>query len=145
VFESWHVQLINETRRAVLGTVARDGRPHLIPVCFAFVRGRFGITVDEKPKRPGPIARVRNIQRDPRVSLLFDRYDDDWLNLAWLRVDARATVHERGGEFPDMLLALRERYPQYRGMHLEDLPFILIEPERIVGWRWADSLEPGAG
>jgi PPOX class probable F420-dependent enzyme len=137
VFEAWQLELVAEARRGVLGTIARDGCPQLVPVCYAFDGARFGIAIDEKPKRGTRLARLANIDRDPRVTLLIDRYDDAWLQLAWLRVEGRATVFERGEEQARMLAVLRLRYPQYREMALEERPLILVEPGRVVSWRWS--------
>ena len=136
VFEPWHRDLIAELRVARLATIAPDGRPHLVPVCYALLEGRLAIAVDEKPKRSTELARLRNIRRDPRVTLLFDRYDDDWSHLAWVRVDAHAQVHPTGSEWPEALEALRARYSQYAGMALESLPLIVATPERVTGWSW---------
>ena len=46
--------------------------------------------IDDKPKRsddPMALARVRDILADPRVTVLVDRWDEDWTRLAWLRCD----------------------------------------------------------
>ena len=139
MFEPWQLEFIDVLRVARLGTIARDGRPHLVPVCYAVVGGRFAIAIDEKPKRAGQLARISNIERDPRVTLLFDRYDDDWERLAWVRVEGRAKVLVAGSEWPEALDALRARYRQYAGMSLESLPLIAVTPERVVGWRWTEG------
>jgi PPOX class probable F420-dependent enzyme len=136
MFEPWQVELIEECRVARLGTVARDGRPHLVPVSYALVDGRFFVSVDEKPKRSTRLARLRNIEQDRRVSLLVDRYDDDWRQLAWVRVDGEALVVERGEAWPEAVEGLRRRYEQYREMSIESLPMIVISPERVTAWRW---------
>jgi PPOX class probable F420-dependent enzyme len=136
VFERWQLELLEECRVARLGTIASDGRPRLVPVCYAVSGGTVVIAVDEKPKRGGRLARLRDIARDPRVTLLVDRYEDDWTRLAWVRIEGRATVLERGDEHPAALEALRARYPQYREMGLEALPLIALTPERVVSWRW---------
>ncbi|MGE5595339.1 MAG: TIGR03668 family PPOX class F420-dependent oxidoreductase [Hyphomicrobiales bacterium] len=132
----WERELIDGLRVARLGSIARDGRPHLVPVCYARVGGEFAVAIDEKPKRGGELARLRNIRRDPRVTLLFDQYDDDWRQLAWVRVDGEAAVFERGEKRRDALAALRSRYPQYREMRLEALPLIAIRALNIASWRW---------
>lgn len=135
-FEPWEAALIDAARVAHLVTIAADGRPTVVPACFAWQEGRFAIPVDEKPKRPGKLARVRNIERDPRVSLLVDHYDEDWRRLAWVRVEGTAGVVERGELRPELVAALRLRYRQYGAMALERLPLIVIEAERVVSWRW---------
>ena len=123
---------------ARLATLARDGRPHLVPVCFALLDEPAGpvlaMPLDEKPKRPGRLARIANLQNDPRATLLVDRYDDDWSRLAWVRLDVDAVVLERGASWPEALAALRARYPQYRTMDLEALPVVRFVPVRIVSW-----------
>ena len=135
-FQQWQRELIAELRVARLATVSPDGSPHLVPVCYALVENRLFIAIDEKPKRDVRLARLRNIEHEPRVSLLFDRYDDVWTRLAWVRIDGLAAVFERGDEQPRALAALRGRYPQYGAMALETLPLIAIEPARVSGWRW---------
>ena len=136
LFEPWHIALIDELRIARLGTVGAPGAPHLVPVCYALAQDTIWIPVDEKPKATTDLARLRNIERDPRVSLLFDRYDDDWTRLAWVRVEGAARAFREGAEAPAALAALRERYAQYVDMGLEDLPLIAVTPSRIAAWRW---------
>src|SRR3954463_5532223 len=79
-------------RVARLATVAGDGQPHLVPVVFAVEEDTVVMAVDAKPKRHRDLKRLRNIGDDPRVSLLVDRYDDDWDALWWVRADGTATV-----------------------------------------------------
>jgi PPOX class probable F420-dependent enzyme len=142
MFEPWHVALLDSARVAHLGTIAANGEPHIVPVCFALVDGNIAIAMDEKPKTGTVLARLRNIARDPRVTLLVDHYDDvDWTNLAWLRVHGSADILERGAEWPGALAALREKYLQYRSMRLEELPMIRTTPRRLASWQW----EAGAG
>ncbi|MGE3076473.1 MAG: TIGR03668 family PPOX class F420-dependent oxidoreductase [Dehalococcoidia bacterium] len=135
-FADWQLALIEELRVARLATIRSDGSPHLVPACYAFQGGQFSIPVDEKPKASRNLARLRNIDGDERVTLLFDRYDDDWTRLAWVRVDGRATVLPRGDAEPTALEQLRRRYPQYISMDLDNLPLIVIEPISVAAWRW---------
>lgn len=137
--ETWQERLLEDERSGVLGTIARSGLPQLVPVCFALVEGAIAIAIDEKPKQGVTLARVRNIERDPRATLLVDHYEERWEQLAWLRLEGDADVLERGDVWPDALDALRRRYPRYRAMSLEALPLIRLRPARVVGWRWRDS------
>lgn len=165
----------------VLATVAPDGTPRLVPVCFALrIAGLTGaagdradpigpilyVPIDEKPKRsadPRALARVRDILQRPAVSLLFERWDEDWSRLAWLRLRGRASLLEpegrdgagapgaaagqATGEHAAAVVALRARYPQYREHRLETLPLIRIVVERAVSWgRLGPDLDaPGTG
>ncbi len=136
MFEPWHRDLLGDCRVARLGTIAPDGPPRLVPVCYALVEDAIVIAIDEKPKSTTDLARVRDIRRDPRVTLIVDRYDDeDWSRLAWVRVDATAEVLATGSEWPEGLTPLRARYPQYATMALESLPLLRLTPTRVAAWR----------
>lgn len=138
-FEPWERRLLTEEPVARLATIAPSGQPRLVPVCFALLEETIAIAVDEKPKSTVRLARLADLARDPRATLLVDRYETDWSRLAWVRVEARAGVHAQGSEWPEALAALRERYHQYRAMDLESRPLIRLRPRRIVSWRAAES------
>ena len=124
---------VRRERVARLATADARGRPHVIPVCFVFHAGCFWVAIDEKPKRTLRLKRLRNIAENPRVALLIDRYDDDWNRLAYVLVEGEASL-AAGSLQPSVLSALRERYPQYREMRLEERPLIRVQPEKVVSW-----------
>lgn len=142
VLQPDHVTFLNASRRAVLGTIAADGAPRLVPVCFAVIETRGGPVIvsalDEKPKRsadPRRLARVRDLEARPLVSLLADRWDEDWSRLAWLRIDATASLLEPGdAEHADAVVALRRRYAPYEAQRLGERPMIRLDPIRAVAW-----------
>ena len=136
MFTVWQRELIEESRVAHLGTISRDGRPHLVPVCYALSGGRIWVPIDAKPKSGAALTRVRNIEREPRATLLIDRYDEEWARLAWVRIDCTARMLARGESTPDSLAALRARYHQYERMDLEERPLIELSPGRVTGWQW---------
>ena len=75
----------------------------LVPCCFALVESATGSVIytpiDDKPKAstdPRSLARVRDIERDPRVTLLVDRWDEEWARLAWVRIDGLASIGGHG-------------------------------------------------
>jgi PPOX class probable F420-dependent enzyme len=130
-------------RRAVLATISPDGRPRLVPICFVVdaVRPVLWSALDEKPKRAADVhdlARVRDLVRDPRVTVLVDTWDEDWSRLAWLRCDGNASLVEAGGggspERAAVVMALRAKYPQYASHDLATRPLIRIRLERAVIW-----------
>jgi PPOX class probable F420-dependent enzyme len=128
---------LSEQRVARLATVSPEGQPHLVPVVFANEDLRVYIALDAKPKHAAPLQlkRVRNIKANPQVSLLVDRYDEDWSRLAWVRVDGRARILQRGWVHNHAVGLLRAKYPQYREMQLENRPVIEITVERIAHWQ----------
>ncbi len=123
-------------RIARLATVSAHGTPHIVPVVYAYDGMHFYIALDEKRKRVVPmrLKRVRNIQANPRVSLLVDHYDEDWSKLGWVRVDGAARILQRGEAHDRAIELLRAKYPQYRNMRLEARPVIEISVKRIVQW-----------
>ena len=137
--EPWQERLLQEARSGALATIARDGLPQLAPVCYALAEGAVAVAIDEKPKRGGTLARVRNVARDPRFALLVEHYEERWERLAWVRLEGAAETLARGAEWPAALAALRRRYPRYRTMALETRPLMRLRPSRVVAWRWEDS------
>jgi PPOX class probable F420-dependent enzyme len=113
-------------RTATLATISPDGHPRLVPICFVVIDDVVWTPLDEKPKRVSEVrdlARVRDIERDSRVTVLFDRWSEDWPELAWLRLEGRARVVASD---PTAVAALRAKYPQYADHDLESRPMITI-------------------
>jgi PPOX class probable F420-dependent enzyme len=103
-----------EAAVARLGTVDADGRPHLVPCCFALDDDVAYSVVDHKPKRTTALRRLDNIAANPAVCLLVDHYDDDWSMLWWVRFDGTARVVTEGPEHERAIGLLTAKYPQYR-------------------------------
>ena len=128
-------------RRAILATIDPDGRPRMVPVGFIVDAVGDGLRVltplDDKPKAVGDkraLARVRDIRARPAVSVLVDRWDEDWSKLGWLRLNGRAALLEPGGLSRDAVERLRAKYPQYATHDLESSPMIAIDVERATSW-----------
>lgn len=124
---------VAEARVARLGTVAGDGRPHLVPCCFALDGDTFHTAVDGvKAKSTTALRRLDNIRANPATSVLVDHYDDDWSTLWWVRMDGDARIvdvdTDAGRVGADLL---REKYVQYRDGPLPG-PLIVV---RVATWR----------
>jgi PPOX class probable F420-dependent enzyme len=128
--------LFGAARVARLATVRPGGAPHLVPVCFALDGDTAYSAVDAKPKRSERLARLANVQAEPRVALLADHYADDWTRLWWVRMDGRACELPDGDERRRALALLAERYPQYRAAPPAG-PVLAVRAERWSGWRAA--------
>jgi PPOX class probable F420-dependent enzyme, Rv0121 family len=115
-----------------------DGRaiPHVVPVCFTISQGTLYITIDEKPKRVAGAAlkRVRNIERNPMVAIVVDRYDEDWTRLGWVMLRGRAEILRAGTEHDRAQELLRSRYRQLAAMQIADRPVIAVRLERVTSW-----------
>ncbi len=122
-----------------MATADGSGRPHVVPVCFAYDGHNIFTPLDKKPKSvpAGELRRVKNILSNPRVSLVVDGYYEDWKRLYYVLIYGLASVIESGEEYRNSLILLSRKYPQYRKMGLEEagLPVIKIVPESIVSWR----------
>jgi len=135
-------------RRAILATISPEGHPRLVPVCFVVAdrddhlgRPIVYSPIDEKPKAsadPRELSRVQDLLVLPDVSLLVDRWDEDWTRLAWLRVYGRGVLLEpqprEREEHAGAIALLRAKYPQYATHRLEQRPIIRMTLDRSRSW-----------
>lgn len=129
-------RLVSEARVARLATVDSDGRPHLVPLCYALGDRTLYSEVDEKPKTTKRLRRLENIRRDPRVTVLVDHYEEDWPKVWWVRLRGPARVVEDEDELARARQLLIEKYPQYQ----QDPPtgnVIAVEIEEWLGWSYS--------
>ena len=129
-------RFLRSARTAHLATADASGQPHVVPVCFVF-NGEFIYSVlDSKPKTTAlrQLRRVRNILANPRVSLVVDHYEEDWSRLQYVMVSGEASLLESGEEWGLSIVMLRQKYPQYHRMELDQSPVIKIVPARFVPW-----------
>ena len=123
-------------RVAHLATADKHGQPHVIPICFVFDGKCFYSPIDEKPKRisPNQLKRLRNIRENPRVSLVIDRYDENWRHLAYVLIRGSAKILTTGRRHAQAVRRLRRKYRQYRRMNLAPRPVIVIAVREFRGW-----------
>ena len=118
---------------ARLATAGADGRPHVVPVCFAVDEQTLYFAVDFKPKRSTNLKRLRNIAANPAVSILVDHYEDDWNRLWWVRVDGDARVVIEKAEAQRAVKLLVARYSQYRA-NAPSGPVVAVAIAAMTGW-----------
>jgi len=119
-----------------LATIDKNGHPHIVPICFVLDREDLYSPIDEKPKRKAPLRlkRIRNILTNPHVSVVVDRYEDDWNRLAYVQVRGKAQVLTGGGKHKRAVALLRKKYPQYRSMAIHQRPIIRITSTLCNSW-----------
>lgn len=149
---------VARSRRAVLATIRPDGEPRLVPVCFVLAdaadelgRAIIYSPVDEKPKAstdPRDLGRVRDLLVLPAVTVLVDRWSEEWERLGWVRLSGRARLLEpaardpaarepaarEGAEHGRAVGMLRAKYPQYETHDLSARPIIRIAVDRVQRW-----------
>jgi PPOX class probable F420-dependent enzyme len=146
-------EAVANARVARLATVGGDGRPHLVPICFALVDGGpvdgtlvdaapvdgglvgavLYSAVDHKPKRSARLRRLANVESTPDVCVLVDAYDEDWSRLWWVRLDGRGRIVRDADEAVVALDALRARYEQYAARPPSG-PILAVDVGRWTAW-----------
>ena len=119
----------------VLCTLHAERGVDAVPVVYAADdRGFVGVPVDRvKPKAPGRLQRERNLQADPRATLLVERWDrEDWASLWWVRAALRWEPEPDATLLGSLTDALAHRFTQYR-----DRPFsrlLVLRVVAVTGW-----------
>lgn len=128
---------LRSARVAHLATADEKRRPLAIPICYVFDGKELYTPIDEKPKKSPPLElkRIKNILANPQVSVVVDRYDENWKRLAYVLITGRAKVLLKGSRHRKAALLLRKKYPQYRQMAIHERPIIRITPLRWKTWR----------
>ena len=115
-------------------------KPHLVPAIFVFDGSQFFIPIDEKKKRttkPAQLKRIRNIQQNPTVALLIDRYTEEWSELAFVMIQGIASIANKTDGRTEVMNAyqmLRRKYAQYQNVGIGET-CILIRPENVISWK----------
>jgi PPOX class probable F420-dependent enzyme len=118
-----------DARIGHLATVGVDGRPHVVPFCFAVDRDTLWSAIDHKPKTTTRLQRLVDIAAHPHVTVLVDRYSDDWTRLWWVMVRGSARVIDDDARGRALLV---QKYDQYRDRPPGG-PFILVT---LAEWGW---------
>jgi hypothetical protein len=119
----------------ILCTVHAERGVDAVPVAYVVDEdGYVGVPVDRvKPKASSRLQRERNLETDPRATLLVEHWDrGDWSRLWWVRAELRWQADAAHRRAESLAARLAERYPQYR-----DQPFARVLVLRIVavtGW-----------
>jgi len=117
----------------VLATLNHVHGADLVPACFVIDGDRVAIPIDSvKPKGSTALGRIRNLERDPRASLLVEHWDAaDWSRLWWVRLLLVRTTEEPG-RVAALEAGLRARYPQYATAPFVDI--LTFRIENLGGW-----------
>lgn len=115
------IDFVRTHDRTVLSTRRKDGGPQLSPVNAGVVDGRVCIS-SQRPR-----AKVRNVRRDPAVSLLV--LNEQFYG-SWVQIDGTAEIVDQ----PEALELLVDVYRAIRGEHpdWDDYRAAMIRDERVV-------------
>jgi PPOX class probable F420-dependent enzyme len=144
MFEPAERASLSRARVGRLATADADGRPHVVPICFALVEDRLVSALDEKPQRVDPrdLRRVRDVEENPRVAVVVDHYTESWADLGWVQVRGTARILEPGEDGHGSAVdVLREKYPQYADHAPENRPLLEVEPGSVRSWGALDATD----
>lgn len=122
----------------VLATLHATHGVDVVPIVYTVADSHVGVPIDlVKPKASIRLQRERNLESDPRATLLIEHWSrDDWSTLWWVRAqlhwlgdDTVAPVAALADRLADQLA---ERHAQYR-----DRPFarvLVFRIEAVTGW-----------
>lgn len=105
--------------------------PHVVPVCQVVDEGRIYFGSDRDA------AKVRHLQRDPRIAVVVDLYSEDWESLKGVVIQGTAKLIRGGPQFRKIRALLYKKYPQYPdGSALEESDSVIVEvtPVRLSDW-----------
>lgn len=126
---------LSAPRTLHVATINPGGTPHLVPMYYAVMDGEVAVWTYGKSQK------VRNLERDPRVTLMAEA-GDDYAELRGVSITGTARI-ERDA---DVVAAVGEAlYPRYFG-ELNDAAragvahsarkrvAIFVRPEEVVSW-----------
>ena len=109
-----------------------------MPIVFALEDDTLYTAVDAKPKRSRTLRRIENARARPDVTVLVDRYEEDWSRLWWVRLRGRARVLDEGAEADHALELLARKYAQYRDAGPTP-PVLAVDVDEWLGWSTTDG------
>jgi PPOX class probable F420-dependent enzyme len=124
-------KFVRWARVARMATVGSDGRAHNVPISPVLDGGSLLIATDASSKK------VRNLEGDARLTLVFDEYVEMWDLLHGVVIEGTARIVRDGEEFLRGRGLLYEKYRQYE----VDSPIeqgtsviLMVTPERVSSW-----------
>lgn len=123
-------QFIKSQGVARLATVSGGSVPHNVPVCPVFDRGKLYIGTEADARK------VKNIEANPRIAIVFDAYRDSWNGLRGVMLQCRTRVVNQ----EDFKKVRRKLYGKYRKYESEaalepgESAILEFTPEKKFSW-----------
>ena len=121
---------IKSQRVARVATVSPAGMPHNVPVCPAFDREHIYIGSEKDA------AKVKNIQANPKATVVFDVYRDSWRGLQGIMLQCSARLVD-DKDFKRIRRKLYATYPKYHtdaALEPDDSVIIELILEKKFSW-----------
>ena len=117
-------------RVARVATVSSDGVLHNVPVCPVFDKNKIYFGTERGARK------VRNIEGNPHVTIVFDDYTEAWNYLHGVMFQGKARI-VNATEFRAFRKKIYAKYSQYeRSAPLGERDSVIVEvaPERKFSW-----------
>jgi nitroimidazol reductase NimA-like FMN-containing flavoprotein (pyridoxamine 5'-phosphate oxidase superfamily) len=131
-------KILRECRIATVATISPEGFPHLTSVWFVFEGGKFLLSI------PSTSAKMRNIQQNPKISILIDTrqtYSESGISVQGIA----ETVS--GDEATEIRRKVHSKYIQPNALKdaviggffesLDDIA-IVLDPSKWIFWNMAE-------
>lgn len=119
----------------VFCTVHPERGVDAVPAVYAVdADGYVGIPVDHvKPKSSSRLQRERNLEADPRATLLVEQWHrDDWSQLWWVRAELRHEAAATADRSASLAALLAARFAQYAEHPFESI--LVLRLVAVTGW-----------
>lgn len=119
----------------ILCTIHPERGIDAVPAVFAVDEdGYVGVPVDRvKPKASTRLQRERNLEADPRATLLVEHWDrSDWAQLWWVRAELRWQAGAPAERAAGLAARLAAAFPQYADQPFERI--LVFRIETLAGW-----------
>jgi nitroimidazol reductase NimA-like FMN-containing flavoprotein (pyridoxamine 5'-phosphate oxidase superfamily) len=115
-----------------IATVRPSGEPHVVPVCPVFDGTTIYVDVGDLS------ATASGVRKSGLVTVLIDKYDDDWSKLRAVLLRCRAREVE-GDEKAGAWTRIREKFPQYSSVNWEPRLTLALEAYDWREWGLRDA------
>ena len=124
-------KFVRWARVARMATAGADGRLHNVPISPVLEAGSLLIATDTTSRK------VRNLEANPRVTLVFDEYSEMWDLLRGVVIEGSVRIVSDGDDFTRARGLLYEKYRQYEvdsPIEPETSVILAVTPERVTSW-----------
>jgi len=123
-------EFVEFARVARLATADSGRVVHNVPICPVFADGRFYVGTEAGAKK------VRNIQANANVALVFDDYSEAWSMIRGVSIQGQARIVGKQ-EFRVLRKKFYEKFQQYENaapLDEADSAIIEIIPQKKFSW-----------
>lgn len=129
--KSRKLNFINKEPVIRVATIGKSNRPQVTPVCHVVSAGKVYWASDFDA------AKLANIKRHPRVSIVADEYRANWKNMGGVMAQGRARIIKEGPLFRKIRGLLYRKFKVYKSnAPFEEGEAAIVEmtPEKVIHW-----------